>query len=187
MAPDSSHGTKHHLFLAGVPATGKTRLGAWLSDHGYIHIDAEVDGGIDFDRLGIHAEWNDVLATGRAGAFGTAVQALNQPVVINWGFPVEYLYVVSALRAAAFDAWWIGGDRRHARDAYVKRSLDGGGPHPSNFDPQMDAIERHWLLIESVFNHRIVTGLAPDGSHRHPSEIWAEIEATSCIYPARRS
>src|ERR1051326_6760199 len=105
---------KRHLFLGGVPATGKTWLGTWLSGHGYIHIDAEVDGGIDFDRVGIHSEWNDVIGTGRAEAFLAVAEELNQPVVINWGFPVEYLYVVSALRAVGFEAWWIGGDRRCA-------------------------------------------------------------------------
>src|SRR5438093_3341302 len=31
----------YHLFVAGVPATGKTWLGCWLAERGYIHIDAE--------------------------------------------------------------------------------------------------------------------------------------------------
>jgi hypothetical protein len=170
---------KRNLFLAGVPATGKTWLGTWLSEHGYIHIDAEVDGGIDFDRVGIHRDWNNVIATGHAEAFRVAVDELSHPIVINWGFPVQYLYVVRALQAVGFIAWWVGGDRKAAREAYGKRYLAGRGFHPANFDPQMVAIEQHWLLIESVFGARIISGLAADGSQRQPAEMWAEIEAAS--------
>ena len=55
------------LFIAGVPATGKSLLGQWLAEnHGYIHIDAERDGGADLDRVGIHNKWDDLISTGRA-------------------------------------------------------------------------------------------------------------------------
>jgi shikimate kinase len=38
-----------HLFIAGVPATGKTWLGSWLAaERGYRHIGAEKNDGIDF-------------------------------------------------------------------------------------------------------------------------------------------
>jgi hypothetical protein len=39
----------------------------------------------------------------------------------------------------------------------------------------MDAIEREWTHIESVFGSQIIDGLRPDGSQRPPSELWREI------------
>jgi hypothetical protein len=57
----------------------------------------------------------------------------------------------------------------------VQRYLAGKGPHPKFFDPQMDDIERHWLLLTSVFGKHMLTGLNPDGSQRKPEEMWAEM------------
>ena len=48
-----------NLFIAGVPATGKSWLGSWLAqEHGYLHIDAEEAGGEDFDSVNIRNEWD---------------------------------------------------------------------------------------------------------------------------------
>ncbi len=126
------------IFIAGVPATGKTWLGNWLAEtHGYVHINAEKDDGIDFDVAGVHDEWEQLVTTGRAETFVAALRGIDRPLVLTWGFPVQFLYVVHALSVAGMEPWWIRGDRRHARTAYVERHLRGEGPHPANFDPQM--------------------------------------------------
>jgi len=163
------------LFVAGTPATGKTMLGDWLSRNGYLHINAEKDDGIDFDSAGIHVAWNQLVRSGKPDSFADVLARIMQPVVITWGFPVEYLYVVKALQHVGIATWWIAGNPVHARAAYVRRYLAGHGPHPSNFDPQMEAIEREWFLIESVFQPRTLIGLNPDGSQRSPEELWAEM------------
>ncbi|SRR6266545_369041 len=102
----------HNLFLAGVPAVGKSWLGTWLAEQrGYVHIDAERNGGFDFDRAGVHDEWNELIETGRAKSFLTAVRRLAKPVVINWGFPTRYLYIVSALQcrgSSGSQLAWLG-------------------------------------------------------------------------------
>ena len=127
------------LFVAGVPATGKSWLGQWLAaNQGYLHIDAEKNGGADFDQAGIHAEWDDLIQRGRADRFVRVVGKLRKPVVVNWGFPVRFLYIVSALQAEGFSTWWLQAPRQVARDAFVKR----GGIAPAAFDKQMDDIER---------------------------------------------
>jgi len=98
----------HDLFVAGVPATGESWLGQWLAqEHGYVHIDAERVGGEDFDRAGIHSEWDYLISTGRAAKFVEALARLSKPVVIDWGFPTWLLYVIRALQAEGVQAWWI--------------------------------------------------------------------------------
>lgn len=163
---------KRHLFVAGVPATGKSWLGQWLAEtRGYLHIDAEKDGGVDFDRAGVHDEWNELIATGRAHTFVTALSRARKPVIVNWGFPIRFLYVVSALQVEGVQAWWFHGESAHARRAFVAR----GGIDPLCFDRQMEDIAREWLLISLVFGTRIVEGLHPDGSQRRPEDLWSEI------------
>jgi putative component of membrane protein insertase Oxa1/YidC/SpoIIIJ protein YidD len=164
--------TRHQLFIGGVPATGKSRLGQWLAEnHGYVHIDAEIDKGVDFDKAGVHSEWDDLISTGRATKFVKAIGRLRSPVVINWGFPTCFLYVVNALQAEGVHTWWLNAQRNLARQAFVAR----GRFDPSCFDRQMADIEREWLLISSVFGPRIVEGLRSDGSQRKPEDIWCEI------------
>lgn len=167
---------RHDVFIAGVPATGKSWLGQWLAEeHGYIHIDAERDDGTDFDRVGIHRQWDELISTGRATKFVNAIRRLQNSVVVNWGFPTRYLYVVTALQAEGVNAWWFHAPRKLARQAFVAR----GGIDPIYFDRQMADIEREWLLITSVFGRRIVEGLRSDGSQRTPEEIWGEISKSS--------
>ncbi len=155
-----------------MPVTGKSWLGYWLAEqHGYIHIDAERAGGADFDRAGIHYEWDELISTGRATNFGHAIRRLPGSVVLNWGFPTRYLYVVSALQAEGVHTWWINAPWNLARRAFVDR----GGIDSVYFDRQMADIEREWFLIKSVFRPRIVEGLRSDGSQHTPEKIWSEI------------
>ncbi len=122
-----------------------------------------------------HDEWNELIETGRAKSFLTAVRRLAKPVVINWGFPTRYLYIVSALQAEGVQAWWLHAERTQARAAFIAR----GGIDPQLFDWQMDNIERERLLISSVFGERVVAGLGPDGSQRRPEDLWSEITRSS--------
>jgi hypothetical protein len=163
---------RQDLFVAGVPATGKSWLGRWLAkEHGYLHIDAERDGGADFDREGVHREWDQLISTGCAETFVQAISRLPKPVILNWGFPTRYLYIVSALQAYGVRAWWFHAQRHLAQQAFVAR----GGIDPVYFDRQMNDIDREWLLIASVFGSHVVEGLHLDGSQRTPEELWREI------------
>ncbi len=149
-----------HLFIAGVPTSGKTCFGNWLVVHkSYLHLDAELPGGVDFDRARIHAEWDEVVATGRAEDFVARLNKLSQPVVISWGFRVCYLYIVAALKRAGIEAWWFQAPYAVARATFLAR----GGIHIQNFEVQMADIQREWLLLESVFQPRIIETLSSTG------------------------
>lgn len=161
-----------HLFISGAPATGKSWLGNWLSEtRGYLHIDAERNNGADFGRLGVHREWDKLIATREAAAFHDALEQLSKPVIVNWGFPLRFLYVVSALQEVGVQTWWFKADRTQARAAFQNR----GGIDVSLFDLQMNDIEREWSRIKSVFGNRVVCSLRPDGSQREPEDLWSEI------------
>jgi hypothetical protein len=164
--------TQPHLFVAGVPATGKSWLGQWLAEkHGYLHIDAERDGGIDFDRVGVHEEWDDLISTRSARKFIAAISEKGKPVIVNWGFPTDFLYVVVALKAEGVDTWWFNGESKVARQAFVRR----GGIDPVYFDRQMADIKREWSRIVPVFQPRLVEALRKDGAQRTPEELWTEM------------
>lgn len=163
---------KPPIFVSGVPCTGKSWLGSWLSkERGFHHVDAEKNHGADLDALGIHHEWDLALSTGRAEALGEKVAKLPNPVLLNWGFPMSCLYFVRALQVAGIETWWIRADPALARKAFIER----GGIDVKCFDKQMGDIERHSHLLEFVFGDHIVDGLRNDGTQRHPEELWHEI------------
>ena len=166
-----------HLFIAGVPCTGKSLFGDWLGkQRGWIHIDAERKHGADFDAAGIHAEWDQFLSTGRANIFSNAADRTGKRVVLNWGFPLfptSYAFIVPALQTANFSAWWFRGDRIAAKDAFIKR----GGIPIALFEGQMDQIERQDELIKRLFGDQTIEALKPDGSQRQPEDLWQELTA----------
>jgi GNAT superfamily N-acetyltransferase len=164
--------TPPHLFVAGVPATGKSWLGQWLAaQRGYVHVDAERDHGADFERVEVRRHWNDLVATGRARSFVAAIGEQHKPVIVNWGFPTRFLYVVAALQAEGIATWWFHAEAEVARRAFVRR----GGIPVAYFDRQMADITREWLLIEAVFRPRILEALRPNGAHRSPEDLWSQM------------
>jgi hypothetical protein len=172
------------FFVSGVPCTGKTWLGNWLQENeGFHHVDAEKDNGRDLDTFGIHKEWDMVAQTGRAEAIATKISTLSNPVILNWGFPMSYMYFVRALQVAGMPAWWIRADPRQARVAFTAR----GSSDVQRFDHQIGAINQNLLLIELVFGERIIEGLTANGAQRHPSDLWLEIklrEQGACTQPS---
>jgi hypothetical protein len=168
-----------NLFIAGVPATGKTWLGNWLAEtQGYVHIDAEKKQGADLDRVNLHGEWNELLETGNGNNFMAAAQRLKRPLVLNWGLRMKFLGVVTALQELGVEVWWLHADRDQARTALIEREKQK--PEDERipvecFDRQMDDIEQHWPEIERAFGKNTVRGLNRDGSQRTPDELWTEI------------
>ncbi|SRR6266581_1165727 len=171
------------LLISGVPCTGKSLLGSYLADErGYIHIDAERDNGVDFDRTCIHREWDEFLGTGQGKIFVDAAARLGKPMVLNWGMPMNFLPIVPALQAAGMGAWWLCADRALARIAFIereKRKPERERIPVECFHTQMDEIETHWPQIQEIFEKNMLQGLRPDGSQRPAEELWHEISARS--------
>jgi hypothetical protein len=158
------------LFLAGVPASGKSTFGEWLeANHGFVHIDAELPGRLA--RFDLAGSWDHFLRTGDRREFLLRIRALNRPVLFNWGFPVSYLPVVMLLKTYGFVPWWFDADREQARRANEQRktvSLD-------DFETQMAGISREWSNIESCFAPNILNVLDSAGRRLPPSAIFESI------------
>jgi hypothetical protein len=171
---------KERLFIAGVPASGKTHLGRWLeNEHNFIHIDFERDNRLV--EHGLKPSWDHLLATGAIGTFSYLVASIEQPIIFNWGFPPRCLPVVRNLARCGFALWWLNGDWAAARRAFEARNdcLPESEQISSEcFDVQQRAIGQAWQEIASVFGGNIIDVVSADGSRKSPEEIFAMVCST---------
>ncbi len=157
------------LFVAGMPAAGKSHFGEWLQGtHGYHHIDAEKLGA--FTPLGLQDSWNLGASTQDFSRFSSMCLRLGRPVLVNWGFPPHCLALAIALVDSGFEQWWFDGDRVAARDAYVDAGRD-----PTLFDQQTSEIARHKGEILKLFDGRSIRVLDSLGERVDPAQIWRVI------------
>src|SRR5438128_1643820 len=106
------------LFIAGMPASGKSFFGRWLKDHqGYVHIDPEENTMLD--DLAARDSWNRCWSAQHCAPFADSLRQLGR-VVFNWGFPTELVGVAAALKNAGFSAWWFDAPQDIARRVYKK-------------------------------------------------------------------
>jgi hypothetical protein len=158
---DWSHPPMDPLVLvSGIPATGKSAYGSWLHEHhGFVHVDAENRG---FDRVGLADAWavSARLPPPSLDSLVAGLHALGAPVILDWGFPPEWLPLVRAMHAAGITAWWFDGDRAAARHAFVAR----GTVSEAALDIQMAKIEAAWDVVQDFYGQRIVEALYRDGS-----------------------
>jgi hypothetical protein len=155
------------LFVAGIPASGKSHFGEWLqATQGYLHIDAEVAGG-QLDALALHKIWDAALHSTNARPFVDAVRTLDRAIILNWGFPPSYLPFIASLRSAGFSPWWFDADVSAARTGYCQ-----AGRSPVAFDGQLAEIRAAWPAIQQAFAPNIVRVLESDGARMPPVEIF---------------
>ncbi len=163
------------VFLAGIPASGKSHFGNWLEKtQGYLHIDAELRG--ELGRLGLYDAWHDAIRTQDCARFATAVLAQQRPAILNWGLPVQYLPIAGALKRAGFSAWWFDADIAAARSVYGRT-----GKALQDFDYQIAAIEYARRSINEMFAPDILSTINTSGEHLSPESIFAAI----CNSPLR--
>lgn len=164
---------RHPMFLlSGIPASGKSHFGAWLEAHqGFLHFDVEKDGRLN--QTGLLPLWERCLRHREALLFVHAIEQLNRPVIVNWGFPTAFLPVVEALKEAGFLVCWFDADKHAAEEAFVRR----GDVPLAAFRRQMRDIARDWARIDPVFRPHIIRTLQPDGARMAPSEIYQHVLA----------
>jgi hypothetical protein len=135
---------KRLLLVAGIPASGKSSYCRWLATNfNYRHLDVDLEsvGNTSFD-LGFEIE---------------SMRRSPENAVLDWGFPMSWLAVVTDLSTRGFEYWWFDGDRRAARQAFLQRRMLGThNATLDDFERQMKDIEANWELIEPVFRGRII-------------------------------
>src|SRR5262249_48687377 len=146
MNEENSH--RSLIFLAGVPATGKSTYGQWLEDrHGFIHVDFETSQE-DPIKSGIYQKFMQ----GDVNSFHNHFLSLETNIILSWGFVPDksLLTYLQALKDKGVEMWWFNADRLVAREAFIARDeLPGSEQIGVNlFDLQMDRIEHKWPQIE---------------------------------------
>jgi hypothetical protein len=160
------------LLITGIPATGKSHFGRWLSsEHNYVHVDLEEAGRLESLRLG--PAWNACFQTGDVSLLVAKLRALGPHVALDWGFPPEWLHVVRGIKGAGVDIWWFDGDRAKAREEFVKR----GTVPVSDLDVQMAKIQSRGAEIQDLFGPNRIDIIASNGQRMSPEEIWRHIDA----------
>jgi hypothetical protein len=157
------------VFLAGVPATGKSHFGEWCSrEYGALHLDRELPEVSR--RTELRAAW-EALARRDARPLADALVRLTQLAILNWGYPADDSRLPEALRDAGFELWWFHASPSAARAAFAQRRTGELG----NFDSQMGAIIRNEERIRQIFGPRTVCTLRDDGTRLDPQKIAEQI------------
>jgi hypothetical protein len=141
------------LFISGIPSSGKTTFADWLRDEcGFMHINFELLSN-DFQQfLGQH-QWN-------LNWFFAEMSRLSDYVVASWGFPIQALPNVQALRNSDVRLIWFDGDR----EAACKNWVDKTGRNNAQFRAQMAAIDSRIEEIQSLFGTGWIDVIGSDGS-----------------------
>ena len=150
------------ILVTGIPGTGKTTIGDYLSDNrSFRHIDFE-----DGETLGRMVRFGD-------RGFRKEIARLRQQkqdVVVTWGFvPDLQLGMVKLMRGLGFDWVWLDGDRAAARRVFLER----GTVAEELLDIQMEKIARHIDL--AALKPRIVNPFDRDGHFRPLETVAAEV------------
>lgn len=152
------------LFLAGIPASGKSHFGQWLeAECGYLHIDAEIPN--ELERLSLREAWDEACKTQDCSRFARVLLDSGRPSVFNWGFPVGCLPLVVALKHAGFSTWWFDADLPAARVEHI-----ASGKPAQSFDNQVRAIQACQNEITAQLAPNTICTLTPNG-HRVPAKV----------------
>jgi predicted kinase len=158
------------VLLSGRPGAGKTEFGTWLAaERGYVYIETDLEW----------TTWGQALCVQnheQAVATRNQIRALGPNVVVEWGFKLHLLDCIRRLRIVGFDCWWLEGDERAARQAYISRR--GDSPNVmSAYQVQVRAIEEAWPKLEHFYGDRIIYTVSPGPTHMPLEEIASTILA----------
>jgi len=160
------------LFIAGMPACGKTTFGGYLETLGYEHRNLEKINPPDFLKKVIDDLWHDrsVRAdlSGLLGEPGTI-----EKMVITWGFPPgrHCMRLVNMLVDVwGFQPWWFYGDLEVSRTVYNHRSQN-----EEAYEIQMQRIGAGWPDMVETFMPHFKKTLERDGTRKSSAQIAFEM------------
>jgi hypothetical protein len=150
----------HLVLLAGIPATGKSTFGTWLSkEKRFKHEDLEQHQN--------HLEWLQRKSPRR---FIDEVRAGRPDFILNWEFPPDdhNFAKVRGLVEAGTTPWWFDGDRGAALDSFIKRDTVSR----QAWDAQLAQVENRWSDIEDIFGANRIDVIDADGAYLTCPEIY---------------
>lgn len=148
------------LLLSGIPATGKSSFGQYLSyKYSFAHYDLEC-----YPRGWPHPEfkrlWDTCLET-----FIEQLKQQHQRIVLDWGFPVDCINIVQELQARGIELIWFDGDQDRAREAYQRRGRHDLAP----FEKQLTDLQTSGY--PDSLNCIVVPALSADGTFMPPDQV----------------
>jgi hypothetical protein len=172
-----------HFLISGIPASGKSSFCSWLEEKkGFLHLDVEKNGVLD--RHGLTTAWDTLFDPNASAApFIEALEKFKRPVVIDWGFPPEYLDTVRKLFEAGVMLWWFAADWAVARRKFIQRGTVKGSV--AVFDIQIRKIEAALPEINALFRSHKEYTLPSTGIYPPPDKLWKSMLDTF-VEPSRR-
>lgn len=159
------------LFLAGVPATGKSYFGNWLEkNHNYLHLDVE-----KYESARQHKLEREILHFW-AGNYYDLLDKLsqaNRPVAFNWGFPPEALKVAQRFIYIGLSPVWFSANSQIARRKYIERN---NASNVHYYDLQVSKIKRKNKDLYSAFGGCIIKTIFDNGSRLDAEAIFKQIK-----------
>ncbi len=164
MLPPSS------LFLAGVPATGKSSFGNWLEEQkDYLHLDFDEEDIVQ--QQGFGQEQQLLWHQHQIEPLLQALIARHQPIVLTWGFAPHFLPTVTHMLTWGFVPIWFTAARDTARQAFIQR----GRIDVKYFDQYMALMTPLEQEIIAVFGGHVLQPLQDDGTRLPFSAIYAQL------------
>lgn len=162
----SPHASTARVFVAGTPGSGKTSYCSWLErEKGFLHLDLDkLERG---DGTDVQLAFRDCLHHS-AQRFLEVMAKVQQPIVIDWGFPADLLALVTCLNVNGFAIWWFDGDRAAARASFIRRDTVPMGA----FDARMELIDEHLQQIQDLFDGNVIDTVSAGPTYLSPEHIY---------------
>lgn len=171
------------LVISGVPATGKSSYCRWRADQGWVFINHD---RANLSTRRIDRTWWSLVISGRAPEFVQVVEAAQEDVALEFGFPMGLLPQVRLLKAAGAQHWWFDANHQTAREAFIARNQEAIRLRQFEqfvpveaFENYIHEIAAHHDEIRALFATKIIETLKPDGTRMAVEEIDRQILAGS--------
>src|ERR1700741_635012 len=105
--PVNTKSGQQNILVAGIPGSGKTTYCEWLEqEKAFLHLDIdELEKGNGTDPK---LELLECLRHS-AERFLKVIAKIEQPIAVDWGFPLRLIGMVTCLNAKGFAIWWLDG------------------------------------------------------------------------------
>ncbi len=178
LAPSTTigpHETSDVLVVSGWSGVGKTSFAEWLEKtYGWLRVnnDDRLTSPSPIQRAwAAFARWPEIAAAQNLAQLVSQLSYMEGRAVIEFGFPVECLFVVERMMALGFNCWWFDGDEP-AAFACWKLAKNATTPESQGpYRAQALRVNAEWPSIAERYRQRIVRVLGPGSWHLPPEQI----------------
>jgi hypothetical protein len=149
------------LLLSGLPGAGKSHFAKWLEGCGWGRLESDDADPRVREVLGAAVGGSDepLLSERRKYPLG---------LVLEWGFPMDWLPQLRAMIGRGYNAWYFDGDREAALQGWTNahQGWDVGLWHQ-----QVQRLDARWPEICPLYRSKILTTVGPGPWHLPEQEI----------------